>query len=189
MKSQLHSGVQYQLRIKGTWQLHWCIPWTYSRKRSYWLGLNDSCSPSSLHFSFLSFNKLIAAGGVFVQDAMASFDQQLSNLPAWKSTKLCWLYKMFSMHPRTRNTASKAVEPPLPESYVFMHIPSAEDGNCSWYPEPSLIFHPPGSFMHLNTLHLTQRASIVTETPKGNKATVSSFFWKFLTTPQKSVFE
>lgn len=93
--------------------------------------MNDSCIPSSLHFSFLSFNKLIAAGGVFVQDVMASFDQQLSNLPAWESAKLCWLYKMFSMDLRTRNRASKAVEPPLPESYVFMHIPSAEDGNFS----------------------------------------------------------
>lgn len=140
------------------------------------LGMNDSCSPSSLHFSFLSLNKLTAAGGVFVQDTMASFDQQLPNLPARKSGKLCWLYKMFNMDPRTRNTASKAVEPPLPESYVFMLIPSAEDGNFSWYPEPSLIFHTPRSFIDLNTLHLTQCASIVTETPKGNKATVSSGF-------------
>jgi len=93
--------------------------------------VNDDCRSSSLHFSFLSFNTLIAAGGVFLQDAMASFDQQLYALPAWKSAKLCWLYQKFSMDPRTKNTASKAVEPPPPESCAFMHIPSAEDGNFS----------------------------------------------------------
>ena len=51
-----------------------------------------------------------------------------------------------------------------------------------WY-----SIHP--GISHINALHVTQCAIIVTETSKGNKATVSSFFWKFLTASQKFVFE
>lgn len=79
------------------------------------------------------------------------------------------------MDSRNRNTVSEGVEPPLPESYVFMNIPSTEDGNFSRYYEPSLYIpttHTSSCFA------LTQCAPIVTKTPEGSKATVIFIFLK-----------